>query len=392
PTEGGAVKSQRGGRQFGLVLAAAVGALVAWGTIWPIPPAKIYLSGEEGRSGSTWLMHASRNPEEAVRNLASQISLKDFRHAYDSLANKDQFTEFEFEHDVLGYYPSLRTQATLDGFEVFPLHSSADTAEMQLKLHWTTVVGAPVESRNLKVVRVGDQWKVDWPIILKPNVPAQVIAEDFQRWSVVLPGAGDVLGRTDRVASSYVKIVDMHPVQRAEGLVVLGEVRNDDSAPVNVSVVATLLSQDQKTLASEGCFDSIDHILLPGQVTPFRIMFPNQQLSKVANIRMDPSAILVSAPTGPKIAVQNEKINPAPDASLSGELINPTGNPISVVHIVSALYDQKGDVVWMVDKYLDRALYPQTPTPFDIPIPEDLARKISSQRTMVASFDYGGTI
>lgn len=384
--------TEKGGRLFGLVLAAAVVVLVAVGTIWPVPPAKIYLTGEEGRSGKSWLIPPSRTAEEAVKNLADQISLKDFPAAYNSLANKDQFTEFEFEHDLLGYYPSLRTDATLDDFYITPLHSTADRADMQLKLQWTTAVGAPVNTRNLKVVRVGQQWKVNWPLIRKPDVPAQVVAEDFQRWSVIVPGGGDVLGRIGNVASPHVKIVKLNPVQRADGVVVLGEVRNDDTAPVEVSVVATLLSKDQQEVASEGCFDSIDHILLPGQVTPFQIMFPNQELSRIGNIRMDPTAVLVSAPEIPDIAVQNAKINPAPDASLSGELVNPTGSPISVIHIVAGLYDKNGNIVWVVEKYMDRALYPQTPTPFDIPIPEDLARKISSQRTIVSSFDYGGSI
>lgn len=383
---------EKGGRLFGLVLAAAVGVLVAVGTIWPVPPAKIYLTGEEGRSGKTWLMPKSRTPEEAVKNLADQISLKDWPDAYNSLANKDQFTEFEFEHDLLGYYPSLRTEATLNGYDIIPVHTTADSADVHLKLQWTTVVGAPVNTRNLKVVRVGDQWRVNWPLISKPDVPAQVVAEDFQRWSVILPGAGDVLGRIGNVASPHLKIVNLHPIQRAEGVVVLGEVRNDDTAPVEVSVVATLLSKDRQPMASEGCFDNIDHVLLPGRITPFRIMFPNQELSKIGSVRMNPTAVLVSAPEIPDIAVQNAKINPAPDASLSGELVNPTGSPISVIHIVAGLYDKNGNIVWVVEKYLDRALFPETPTPFDVPIPEDLARKISSQRTIVSSFDYGGSI
>lgn len=383
------MKSERGGHLFGLTLAAAVGLLIAVGTIWPIPPAAKAAGTEEGNSR---FLPSARTPEEAVSNLGGDISRRNWGRAYDSLGNKDEFTEFQFEHDLMGYYPSLRTEATLQSFEVFPLHSSADTAEVQLKLHWATVVGAPVNTRLLKVVRVGDQWKVDWPIEKEPAVSPQVIAEDFQRWSVVVPGAGNVMEMMNTAAPPKVKIVDMHPLQRAAGLVVMGEIRNDDASPVDVSVVATLLSQDQKTIASEGCFDNIDHFLLPGQVTPFWILFPNQTLTEVANIRMEPSAVLVSAPTGPNIAVQNEKINPAPDASLSGELVNPTGNPISVIHIFGTLYDKDGNVVWIVDKYLDRALYPQTPTPFNIPIPEDLARKISTQRTVISSFDYGGSI
>src|SRR6185437_10615350 len=143
--------------------------------------------------------------------------------------------------------------------------------------------------------------------------------------SVILPGAGDVFGRIGDVASARVKIIDMHPIQRADGLVILGEILNDDTAPVNVSVDATLLSKDQKPFASEGCFDSIDHVLLPGEVTPFSIMFPNQKLSEVVVIRMDPIAILVSAPEIPDVAFHSAKLNPVPDASGGGDLVNPTG-------------------------------------------------------------------
>lgn len=386
------MKSHKGGPLFGIVLGAAAIALVAIGTIWPIQEAAEWASGGAGRSGSSSILPAARTPEQAVTNLADNIRLKDWQSAYNMLANKDQFTEFQFEHDLDGYYPSLRTLATLEDFHIVPLHASADTAEVQLKLQWVTVVGAPVETRNLKVVRVGNRWRVDWPIVKKPVVPAQVVAEDYPRWSVVLPGAGDVLGTMNTATSPHVKIVEMHPIQRAAGLVILGEIRNDDTAPVNVSVRANLLSGDQKVLGSEGCFDSIIHILLPGQVTPFLIMFPNQQLSKVASIRMSPSAFLVSAPTSPAIEVRNEKINPAPDSSLSGEVVDPTGHPVSVIHILGALYDKNGNIIWMVQDYLNRAVYPETPTTFNIPIPQDLARKVSSQRTLVGSFDYGGSI
>lgn len=378
---------------FGFVLGIAVLVLIAWGTLWPIPPAEAWARGQQGRSGTyTWLLPSSRTPEEAVSNLADEISLKDWNRAYNSLANKNEFTEFQFEHDLTDYYPSLRTEATLQNYEVLPLHATADSAEVQLKLHWATVIGANVDSRNLHVVRVGDQWRVDWPIVLKPVVPAQVVAEDFPRWSIVTPGAGDVLGRINNVSSPHVTILDMHPVQRAEGLVILGEVRNDDTAPVNVSLRATLLSSDKQTIASEGPFDNIVHILLPQQVSPFLIVFPNQQLSNVASIRMEPSSFLISGPDSPAIQIQDEKLNPAPDASLSGNLINPSGEPISVVHIIGALYDKNGNMVWMVQKYLDRALYQETPTPFNIPIPEDLARKIATQRTIVATYDYAGSI
>jgi len=48
-------------------------------------------------------------------------------------------------------------------------------------------------------------------------------------------------------------------------------------------------------------------------------------------------------------------------------------------------------VVWVADEYIDRALLPQTPVSFEIHIPQDLAGKISSQRTVVATYSSGGS-
>jgi hypothetical protein len=42
--------------------------------------------------------------------------------------------------------------------------------------------------------------------------------------------------------------------------------------------------------------------------------------------------------------------------------------------------------VWVGDQYIDRALQPQSPVPFSIPVPEDLARKVSSERAVVATY------
>lgn len=374
----------KSGHLVAVILIAATIAFVVYGTLYPVATAVAYAGGES-------LFQASATPEEAVRDLADEIRLNQWSRAYKGLANKSQFTQDQFVHDLTGYYPSLRMFSTLESFGVYPLHASADNADIRLELHWSTVVGASISDRNLHVVKAGNKWKVDWPIIKEPVVQPQVISEDYLRWDVIFRGPGDDWG-AQNVDSPHVTIVDMHPVQRAEGVVVLGELLNQDVVPAYVSVSATLLSKDHSPIATESCFDKISHLLLPKQVTPFLINFPDKSLSDVASIRMTPFSSLISASAGPVIAIDNEHLNPAPDASLSGQLVNESGKVVGVAHVLGTLYDGSGQVTWIVDKYMSRALLPQTPTPFSIPIPEDLARKIASQRTVVASFRFGGSV
>ncbi len=365
------------------VLMIATVALVVVGTLWPASTAVAY-------AGGTGLVRSSSTPEEAVTNLGEEIRTHDYERAYNSFANKPEFTQQQFTLDITGYYPNLRTYATLENFEVRPLHASASDADVQLILHWSTVVGTSVNTRDLHVVKNGDHWEPVWPIEKRPVVPPQVIPVNYLRWDVIYRGAGDDWGVQD-VEAPHVRIVDMHPVQRAEGLVILGELLNEDVVPAYVSVSATLLGKNQATIATEGSFDRISHILLPKQVTPFFIMFPNVELSDVGSVRMTPTSSLISASADPVIEIDNEHINPAPGATLTGQLINQSGQIVNVAHVLGTFYDKTGQVVWVADQFADRALLPQAPVPFTIHIPEDLARKISSERAVVAPYSFGGS-
>ncbi|MFP5236541.1 MAG: hypothetical protein ACLGSD_11620 [Acidobacteriota bacterium] len=372
----------KNGRLLALILGVATIVLIVIGTIWPVKAARVYAGGHK-------LVPTSDTPRAAVTNLGNDIRDHAWQRAYDSLANKAQFSQSDFMHDLTGYYMNLRTYSNLAGFDAQPLHASSDEAEYRMRFHWATVVGDQVTTRDVRVTRNGDRWQVDWPVEKETVVPPQVIPVNYLRWDVIYRGAGDDWGAQD-VEAPHVRIIDMHPVQRADGTVILGELLNEDVVPAYVSVDATLLNKQQKPIASEGSFDMIQHLLLPKAVTPFLIRFPNVQLSQVAAVNMHPFSNLIPASADPVIELQNVKLNPAPDASVSGELVNQSGEIANVAHVLSTFYDQSGNVVWVADSYVQRALLPQTPIPFTVHIPEDLAHKISTQRTVVSTFKFGG--
>lgn len=363
-------------------LGAATVALIAMGTVWPGPSAVAYAGGGA-------LARSSSTPEGAMANLGDELRGQEWAKAYASFANKAEFTEPEFVHDLTGYYPSLLTYTTLDKFDVRPLHASENDAEMELKLHWATVVGGAVSTRDVHLIRNGDHWEPEWPIVKQAAVPPQVIPVNYLRWDVIYRGAGDDWGAQD-VDAPHVRIVDMHPIERAEGVVLVGELLNEDVVPAFVSVKGTLISKSQVPIATEGSFDKISHILLPKQVTPFLITFPNVTLSQVGSIRMTPQSTLVAASADPVIEIADEQLHPAPDASLTGQLINQSGQIVNVAHVLGTFYDKSGQVVWVADQYVDQALAPQSPVPFSIHIPQDLAKNVSTQRTVVATYSSGG--
>ena len=370
------------GRILAALIAAATVVLIAVATLWPVQSA-VAMAG----SGAS-LLSSSSTPQAAVETLAGEIGRQEWEKAYSSLANKSEFTEPEFVRDLTGNYPSLRTYATLDSSDLRPLHASADEAQLQLKLRWSTVVGTFLDTRTLKVVRSDDRWAVSWPIVKEPRVPPQVIPVNYLRWDVIYRGPADDWGAQD-VEAPHVRIVDMHPVDRAEGVVLMGELLNEDVVPAFVTVKATLLAKDGSVIASEDSFDKISHVLLPKQVTPFLIAFHDVALSQVDSVHMDPSATLIAASADPVIEIEDQRLNPAPGASFTGKLINQSGQVVSVAHVLGTFYDKNGQLVWVADQYVDRALLPEIPISFAMSIPADIAGKVSSERAITATYSSG---
>jgi hypothetical protein len=370
------------GRLLAIVIAVATVALIVVGTIWPIPSA-IAMAG----SGAN-LLSSSSSPQAAVETLANAIGRQAWGRAYSSLDNKSEFTELEFVHDLTGTYPSLRTYATLDSFDLRPLHASADEAQVQMKLRWSTVVGVFLDTRILRVVRAGDRWGVLWPIVKEARVPPQVIPVNYLRWDVVYRGPEDDWGSQD-VEAPHVRIVDMHPVDRSAGVVIMGELLNEDVVPAFVTVKATLLAKNGAAIATEDSFDKISHVLLPKQVTPFLIAFHDVALSEVDSVHMEPSATLIAASADPVIEIEDQHLNPAPTASLSGKLVNQSGQVVTVAHVLGTFYDKRGQLVWVADQYVDRALLPQAPVSFSMSLPADVASNISTERAITTTYTSG---
>jgi hypothetical protein len=367
------------GRILAVFIAALTIALIVVGTLWPIQSASA-AAGTGPR-----LLRPSSSPQAAVENLADEIGQQAWDNAYSSLANKGEFTELEFVRDLTGSYPSLRSHASLDGFDVRPQHASADDAQVRLNLRWSTVVGTFPDTRNLRVTKAGDRWEVVWPLVREPRVPPQVIPVNYLRWDVIYRGAEDDWGAQD-VESPHVRIVDMHPVDRGGRVVVMGELLNEDVVPAFVTVKATLLAKDGTAIATEDSFDKISHVLLPKQVTPFLIEFHNVALSQVDSVHMQPSSTLIAASADPVVEIEDQHLNPGPQPTLSGKLRNQSGQVVNVAHILGTVYDNSGQLIWVSDGYVERALLPETPASFSISIPADIASQATTERVVTSTY------
>ena len=327
-------------------------------------------------------------PDQAVRLMFSQIQAHHYDAAYARLANRSDVDKNAFAREFEGSYGSLLTYASLENFEVSPLRTTDQDSLVRVRLHYSTAVGPLDDVRDLKVQKSGDTWKVFWPVNNATKLPPQVIAVNYLRWDVIGRGAGDDWG-VQNADTPQVRILSMNAIQRPDSVVLVGEVVNEDSVPAFVNVGATLLDPQGNEIAQESSFDKIAHTLLPKQVSPYRIDFPNMRMEKIKNVRMDAKALLVAASADPVIEVNQQKLDTDPLGKkvLTGQLTDQSGQIVDIPHVIAAYYDSNGKVIWVSDGYLAQPLLPQVPVPFAVDLPPDIAKNVHSYHVVVNHFD-----
>lgn len=364
-------------RILGLILVLGTLALVALG----------YMQS----SGAAGVLHSDDTPQRATDDLFDKIRSHNFGAAYDSLANNSKLDREDFIRDLAGTDGSLRTYSNLQDVDATMIHKVGDEATMRVKMNWATAVGTVTESRDLKVVRQGGDWRVMWPTPPSTKLPARVIPVNYLRWDIINRGPEGDWGASG-IDSPKVRIISMNAIERPEGIVIMGEAVNEDTIPAYVNVNATLVAPNGSDLAEEGSFDKISHTLLPAEVTPYRVDFPKAKLSQIKQVRMDIKAAAMPASADPVIGVMNQRLDT--DAMgkkvLRGELEDQSGQVVNIAHVIATCYDNNGKVIWVSDGYIQRALLPMTPQPFSLSLPDDIASRAQTFRVVVTHYNNQG--
>jgi len=225
-------------------------------------------------------MVSAATPEEAVQALMSGIQAHNFQQAYSSLDPSSNTDLSSFTSEMAGTDGSLRTYSSLQNVEVSPLHADSDQALVRVRMNWSSAMGSVVDVRDLKVHHDGSVWRVIWPKPAVPAVPPQVVSVNYLRWEVIGRNASQNWGAQD-VDSPKVRITSMNAIARGGHVVILGEVENEDTVPAYLNVSAMLLKADGSPIEEEGSFDLISHVLLPKQISPYRIDFPGVRMETV---------------------------------------------------------------------------------------------------------------
>ena len=326
-------------------------------------------------------------PAAAVQSLYANAQRRDFDAAYLYVGNKQDVDKDTFIRDLNGVDGNLRTFSALHDFQTSTVQRDGGQATVRAQLQWATGVGAFYETRDFQVHQGNDGWRVDWISDKQVRVPPQVIPVTYPRWDLIRPDAADVVAN-EKLPAPKVKIVSQNVAQDADTLVIVGEAENQDSVPAFVAINGSLQSADGKSLGEEGAFDDINHTLLPGARTPFRIEFPGVRREQAAHIKLDVSATVVPASGDPVVGLRGARLEDGEGGVkvFKGELLTQSGQVINIPQVLASFYDQSGKIVWVASTYLDRALMPQTPLAFSMKLPPEIAAQVRDFKVAVNTY------
>lgn len=324
-------------------------------------------------------------PDGTVQAFYDRVKSDDYRDAYALITPSSNVDFNTMYHDIAGRDGSLKTLSRLWRSEARIIAHNGNEALVRANLEWATAVGTLHESRDLKLVNENGAWQIVWPKRNEPNLPPQVIPVNYLRWDIIHSDSEDNEWGAQNAESPHVRITSMNAVEREGNVIILGELVNEDTVPGYVDVQGILIGKDGEQLGEETSFDKIAHVLLPKEVTPFRIDFDGIHLNQVKKVTLNPTSILVPAAADPVIGVLHQQIdkNDSGHSVLMGELMNESGELVNIPQVLATYYDNTGKVIWISDGYVDQALRPQIPVPFALSVGDDIAGNVHSYRVVV---------
>src|SRR5262249_14704593 len=282
-------------------------------------------------------------PEGAVQSMFRNAQAHNWKGAFSYVAGASNVDAGSFQRDLQGRHSSLRTYSQLETINTRVLRESDSEALVRTELKYSTAVGAFYDTRDLKVIRDDASWKVLWQGEKEITVPPQVIPVNYLRWDIIYRGAGDDWG-AQNVENPHVRILSMNPTEHDGGVVILGEIENEDTVPAFISVGATLVGKNGQDMAQEASFDKASHVQLPKEISPYRVDSLKVNLADLKAVRMKPDSMLVSASADPVIGVLHQRIEKDNKGRtvLRGELLNESGQTVNIPHVLATFYDNSG--------------------------------------------------
>ncbi len=320
-----------------------------------------------------------QSPEDVVLDYYDALDFGRFAESY-------RYLQTDLSEDEYLRYLSLRgglvaSFSKLENLFIEVETRGNDNATAHVRAEWLTSLGTYPQVVTYDLVRDGLTWRILFEAA-PPPLPRETLTvtteTDFFINTPLVDLAEGALNRgtltRSQLSVSPIKVMYVPDVPisflpevferdriegRFDGLIsVLGEVTNRDFYPAHITVTVALRGGDGDLLARTNALDVIQHQLLPGETTPFRVDFGGVyardilQISDIQSVEV----IVQGVPTSANLERPLSVIGP-------GTVYNGTSQQVDIPALL-VKYDD-----WVERVYLERAIAPDKTGAFELPEP-----------------------
>lgn len=357
------------------------------------------------------LAHPQSTPQATLLTYWDNVDFKRFHDAYAQIAPLDGLDEQRWLLD-LSVEGGVRTgYAKLDAMTVQRVsfrgnpNTVGSTASADVHLRWFTSLTDFEETIQQELIRTPQGWR----IVARPRLnvrpqqrfTGQTGVEYYRaprRLTVAATDAGDVLDRPRlKVLSARLVQYDLDPVLIGPSrvrLVIVGELQNIDARPADVTVTGVLRRADGSEITRNNARDLVVHKLLPGERTPFAVVYDGVTAGvdvpinpdEVAQFEVFPKAVVTGRDLNRDLAAWSQpQGSQSSGGRISLQMVNVGKSEATIPHALLALYDAQG-VQWLSAAYGLEAVPPRESR--DLSVSTDLPpryRVLLSRKTATPS-------
>lgn len=332
-----------------------------------------------------YLIRPQEDPEKVLLAYYDAIDFKNFETAHqyiDPAAGVDldaYLLQIAITDGLMSSY------AKLESFQLDSLDISGDRAKAAIRMNWVTPLKRITENKTWYLRREEGKWYL-LPEPADPDRPADQLVSVVEprfynqgRRSVTAEGTD----HRDILSQPRLRVNQARLIQNAGSYYVVGEVENIDQVPADVKLKANLYDAENQILASYNAQFRMKHKLMPGESTPFLVVFettawteegsrspatfdPEQQTSWQPSTIPGNFDIQVSANISGKDLYRGLALQEFGQEgnSLQGNLYNWGSREVTIPQLLYAYYDDDGKLLWVENQFLQESVRVQRQSTF----------------------------
>ncbi|MDQ1287348.1 MAG: hypothetical protein QG622_913 [Actinomycetota bacterium] len=225
--------------------------------------------------GASLAVRASPTPEDTVFGYYDDLDFRRFPEAYARLDPTTRPDYDQYRADIGRDGGLVASFAKLDEIRTRTVERAAGRVVVETATVYLTALDRYTSVDRVELRRRGDRWYLELPQADPAEPPDQFTSREAVRY--ISQGRRRVTSGTTRATDvldrPQVALSGVRSLRAGPRWLVVGEVTNIDTVPADVTVSAHLRDADRTLLSSWNAAQVINHQLLPGETTPFRLEF-----------------------------------------------------------------------------------------------------------------------